>query len=130
MARKSVISKWIELADSDFDSAHKLLKGEKYLHAIFFCQQAVEKYLKAFLARKEIQPLPIHNLIRLCEYANIKNELSSLQTDFLEELSLYYIKARYPIFKMKMAKSLSTEHAKRILNETKEMLKWIQEKNI
>ena len=40
---------WIKKADRDIISARKLFESEIYDYSLFHSQQAVEKYLKAFL---------------------------------------------------------------------------------
>jgi len=55
------------------------------------CQQAIEKLLKALIAQQNKENLPIHNLNRLAEIAEIRDDLSPGQFDFLAELTPYCI---------------------------------------
>ena len=44
--------KWIEKANKDLISAKKLYEEDIYDYSLFHAQQAVEKYLKAYILRK------------------------------------------------------------------------------
>jgi len=55
--------------------------------------------LKAIIAKQNKENLPIHNLSRLVEIAEIKNHLNSEQFNFLAELTPYRIEARYGDYK-------------------------------
>ncbi|MCL2225121.1 MAG: HEPN domain-containing protein [Defluviitaleaceae bacterium] len=58
----------LDIADNDIETAKALLKTGRYLYVGFMCHQAIEKSLKAVIARAcaegEIPP-KIHNLTRL-----------------------------------------------------------------
>ena len=43
---------WLERADYDLETAEAMLKSSRYLYVAFACQQAVEKYMKAFIQEK------------------------------------------------------------------------------
>jgi len=87
---------WTFFADKDLEAAEFLftrpdLTGE----VVFLCQQAVEKYLKAFLTMKNISFRKTHDLAEL--YSKIK-EIKDWNIDDvkLEELSDLYVESRYP----------------------------------
>ena len=42
---------WIDLAEGDLSAAKLLISGDMFLHAAFNCHQAVEKSIKAVIAR-------------------------------------------------------------------------------
>jgi HEPN domain-containing protein len=86
------VIEWIQIADDDFDSA-KILNGADRKHfeiICYHCAQATEKYLKGFLAYKDILPEKTHNLRflnDLCleldsDFQNIK-----MMCDFLNRFS-------------------------------------------
>lgn len=115
---------WADQAQYDLDSALAMFGSGRFLYVLFCCQQAVEKMLKALIAERT-QELPprIHSLARLAEEAAV--ELSSDQTDFLRELSAYYIQTRYPEEISNLASQVKQDEAKRILNLTEAMVQWL-----
>ena len=61
----STVEEWIRRGHADLWSATLLLRAGYVQEALFHCQQAAEKALKAFLASKR-QPFPrIHDLAEL-----------------------------------------------------------------
>jgi HEPN domain-containing protein len=118
------INYWRNGAVEDYDAA--LLIAEKtrhYMHALFFCHLAVEKMLKAHVARvEEAQPPKIHNLITLAQRTRLP--ISEEMTTFLRRLNAYQMLGRYPDYGGEA--SLSQPHAQEILNEAGEVLTWLK----
>jgi HEPN domain-containing protein len=87
---------WVFFADKDLLAAETLAdKAELSGEAIFHCQQAVEKYLKASLAKNKISIKKTHDLIDLySEAKKIKN--MNLDLDLLKDLRDLYVETRYP----------------------------------
>jgi len=58
---------WIASADKDLSAAEILIKENASLTNIvtFHCQQAIEKYLKAFLIENDILLIRTHDLVKL-----------------------------------------------------------------
>jgi len=58
---------WVGKAERGYRAAERLLRDEDRLHDIiaFHCQQAAEKYLKAFLVRHQIEFPKSHNIRQL-----------------------------------------------------------------
>jgi HEPN domain-containing protein len=61
---KAFISSWLSKADNDLLSAKRLIEIKPMIldNACFFCQQAIEKYLKAFLIYNEQDIIKTHNI--------------------------------------------------------------------
>ena len=120
---------WLDLADEDVPVVKLLLDGKKYLHAGFFCHLIAEKALKAMVASvtSEIPP-KIHDLAKLAEQSGIFDELSEQQLNLLKELNPLNIGARYPDYKERIAKNLSSKTAARIFTETEDFLCWIKQR--
>jgi HEPN domain-containing protein len=101
-----------------------MLDSGRHLYVLFCCQQAVEKMLKALVAkRQEELPPRIHQLVRLAEVASL--EMSDEQAGFLRELSAYYIQTRYPEEISDVASQVKEDEARRVLNRTEEMVRWL-----
>ena len=117
-------SRWAEQARYDLDTARAMLDSGRHLYVLFCSQQAVEKMLKALVAkRQEELPPRIHQLVRLAEVASL--EMSDEQAGFLRELSAYYIQTRYPEEISDVASQVKEDEARRVLNRTEEMVRWL-----
>jgi HEPN domain-containing protein len=80
--------RWAEQARYDLDTARAMFDAGRYLYVLFCCQQAVEKILKALVARRSNKlPPRVHHLVRLAELAAL--QVSDEQADLLRELSAY-----------------------------------------
>ena len=95
MTGSEISQKWLERVAYDLDTARAMLQTKRYVYVVFMCQQSIEKCLKALLAYKEEDVVPIHNLRRLAELAGVVGELEESALVRLDFLSRYYINARY-----------------------------------
>jgi len=88
---------WILLADRDLYAAEVLLKDHFLLTNIvaFHCQQAIEKYLKAFLIENDVPLIKTHDLIKL---NGMIQEIKDLGIDRknLIIINEVYVESRYP----------------------------------
>jgi len=123
-----IITHWIERADYDLETAKVMLDNKRYLYVAYMCQQAIEKLLKAKIAQLNKENLPIHNLNRLAEIAEIKNQLSKEQFDFLAELTPYCVETRYGDYKDSLSEIVNKEMGEEIYEKTKEIFKWLYQK--
>ena len=53
--KKEIYQKWLERVKYDIDTAEAMYSTGRYIYAIFMCQQAIEKSLKALLVFKGIE---------------------------------------------------------------------------
>jgi len=119
---------WLKKGDHDLEDAKRLLKNGGYPDTIcFHAQQAVEKYLKAYLIYKKINPRAIHHLEELVKDC-ARFDKGFLR--FLDEcliLTRYYIETRYPpLIPIEYSKEEATEAiemAERIIKFVKMKLK-------
>ena len=98
METKTILE-WFYFADADFDSALILNDAHRKHNAIicYHCQQAVEKYLKAFLCYNGMIPPKIHVLETLCALCS---EFDASFNDIAKDcayLSPFAVNARYPL---------------------------------
>ena len=82
-----------------------MLDAGRYLYVAYMCQQAIEKLLKAIIAQHGKENLPIHNLNRLVESAELSGELTGERIDLLAELTAYNIEARYGDYKESLSEA-------------------------
>ena len=129
MAREDRIQQWMNIAEEDFNVAEYLVKGGKWLYAVFECHQTLEKMLKAYwCATREDEPPYTHSHIKLLDGCELTKELTKEQIRFIEILTPMYIAARYPEHKRKMASSLNEQSSQYILENTQKMKQWIHER--
>ena len=97
-ARRRILADWLRKANADLDLAeHLLSEGAGFPNAIaFHSQQAVEKYLKATLARRQIEFPKTHELARLLKLvATVDADLAASLDDVIV-LTPYGVALRYP----------------------------------
>jgi HEPN domain-containing protein len=99
MDKTEELQQWLDIATQDLDTAIHLAAN---MHPTpdeiicFLCQQAAEKYLKAFLVTNNIEPPTIHDLIKLLGSCNdINSNFSWLQIKCVA-LNQYGVMPRYP----------------------------------
>ncbi len=91
---KEETKQWVEQAEIDLTTAKHSLSSKDYYAASFWCQQAVEKALKALCIEKTNSFPKIHDLVRLGKLAGINEALLKN----CERLAFVYIDTRYPTF--------------------------------
>jgi HEPN domain-containing protein len=115
---------WAKQARYDLETAKSMLETGRILYVLFCCQQAVEKMLKAIIAKRTGQlPPRLHNLIRLTEFISL--DIEKDKADFFRELSTWYVQSRYPEEISDIAEQISHEKAGEILNKTEEVIQWL-----
>lgn len=90
-------AEWLKYADNDFTVAKDNFELGHFSYVCQLCQQAAEKYLKAFLVYHQIKPEPVHilgKLLSACQkidpkFADLVNSCKNLED--------YYLPTRYPI---------------------------------
>ncbi|OQA09370.1 MAG: HEPN domain protein [Firmicutes bacterium ADurb.Bin373] len=120
---------WIEIADEDHEVAGHLFNNKKYLHCLFFCQQAIEKAVKAVYYDKYNKTPPRkHDLVALAKNAGIFSEMDEIRKDLFVLLSQYYIESRYAEDRKELAKNCTRAVSEDIIKKTSEVLKWLKSK--
>lgn len=94
---KVLTSEWSKYATSDLKVAKDNFGLENYAFVCYLCQQATEKYLKAYLVSKNQKPPLIHSIeILLKRCAKFDTQFKKF-TNFGKTLDEYFIPTRYPI---------------------------------
>lgn len=116
---------WIEQGSYDLETARAMLASGRYLYVLFCCQQAVEKTLKALIVHRTGEfPPRIHSLPRLAQAAGLDPDAPRMES--LAELSAFYIQTRYPGEIKAMGDHIARQKAEAKLNETEEIIAWLQ----
>lgn len=85
--------------------------------------------LKAYWSNVlEEPPLKIHSLSRLAEKSGLDKDMSENQTDFIDELEPLNIEARYPSYKERLMKSLTSDRCRELIEKTDKLRIWIKSK--
>ena len=90
---------WLQKAENDISSAHHLAENMRPVPTeivCFHCQQAAEKYLKAFLVYNDQEPSKTHDLIELLKLCNEYDSEFLVLTPKCEYLVPFAVRARYP----------------------------------
>jgi len=120
----TVPNQWVEKAKYDIDTAKAMLDTGRLVYVLFCCQQAVEKMLKAIVAKRTNEMPPrTHNLGRLADLANLN--LSEESATFFRSLTVYYAQTRYPDQVERLGKGIGREKAEKIYSQTQEVLEWL-----
>jgi HEPN domain-containing protein len=94
---KKQVDQWIVFAEADMNAADILIDADFQIGSavVFHCQQAIEKYFKAYLIEHDWQLKKTHDLSRL--YENIV-KIRDLDLDLkpLQKINILYIDTRYP----------------------------------
>ena len=119
---KEEIKLWWKLAEKDLDAAQYNHEGKKYYVAVFLCEQAVEKALKALWLKEKNAEIPkVHDLLFFFKELNIPEKFRTT----CEDLTGSYIGTRYPT---EIDLRFSKEDVAVLLNITKEIIKWVKER--
>ena len=111
---KIVYQKWLDRVKYDIDTADAMFSTGRYIYAVFMCQQSLEKCLKALMAAKDIEILPVHNLRRLAEIASVIAEINPNDLIKIDFLSQYYLNARYKEDIEELSSQITDEVARNI----------------
>lgn len=117
------IQNWWSQAEKDLEKAHWLYTGKHYDGTALFCQQAVEKAIKALiLFTTKNKRVEGHSLV----YLGTAAKLPSHFLPGLRRLSPEYFVSRYPDVTEEAPYELYDEQvAGEYLNLAKEVLQWI-----
>lgn len=117
---REIVQEWVERGDSDLEAA-KILAHQKGLEnqTGFHCQQAIEKWLKAYLLKQGEELRKIHDLTALvidCEkYDSGFQELEPL----VEGITDFAVEFRYP------GENATQEEVRDALNKTIKIRKFL-----
>ena len=96
--RKKLIGQWLKKADEDYFLIEHLIKGEDpfLIPIAFHAQQAVEKYLKAYLTHKQVDFPKTHDIRKLLKLITPLNPGLSNDLADCDSLTPYGVEIRYP----------------------------------
>jgi len=91
---KKETKQWLKISSEDKEVAVEMWKTKRYVYAIMFWQQAVEKIIKAYIIEMiNILPRKTHDIDTLLQQAKLNiNELEIKDT---KELTRAFMRTRY-----------------------------------
>jgi len=115
---------WLSQAEADLETANDCFTSRHFYAAAFFCQQAVEKGLKAlYIERKRIAPPRTHNLAQISEELDAPSDVLSVARSLTPE----FVISRYPDAAGGPPYELYDEqNTKPILEGAAEVMSWIR----
>jgi HEPN domain-containing protein len=129
MAKEDIVQAWLGHVHEDISAAEDLYKTGHLLYVAFLCHQALEKALKSYYAAtNDDDPPYTHSHSKLLDICGLTDELSPGHLRFIDFMVPMYIKARYPEQKVAAARSLSKDTCQYIIDTTKQLTQWIEER--
>jgi len=95
-ARAREAREWLDKAADDLGSCRALIVSGYFSNALFFCQQAAEKSLKAFLTWHDRPFRNTHDIEKLGDVCREIDDSLGALADEADVLSEYAWKLRYP----------------------------------
>ena len=123
------VAYWIDIADYDLETAEAMYQTGRRLYVAFMCHQVIEKMLKAYWCGTQPDDPPYtHNHMRLAEGCGLYMLMDDEQRDFLDAITNYNIECRYPEDKQVLARTLTNQFCRKMIDETKQLTQWIKER--
>ena len=127
MDTKKYIQHWITTADDDFKTMKILYDTRRYPWALFLGHITLEKLLKAyFISVHNKHAPPIHNLLRLAEKSGL--ELPAPYADWLDNITLFNLNARYDDYNREFYKLCTPEYTRLWIQRITEIRDWLLKK--
>lgn len=120
----SEVETWFGYAEADLNTAKYLADGGIYYACAFYCQQSIEKALKALLIKKEERLIKTHSVRKLAKILELSEDLK----DKVSELEDVERLSRYPIGDEISEDRYSKKDIDRFLIISEEVLEWIKNK--
>jgi len=115
---------WAAQSLYDIETAKAMLDAGRYLYVLFCCQQAVEKMLKALIAKRTRElPPRLHNLMRLAEVASLT--IPEDTAHLFRRLTDFYIASRYPEELEAATWNVDASQVQQTYVATEEVLRWL-----
>ncbi len=119
------VRRWFLQAKADLKTALDCMKTQNYYACVFFCQQAIEKALKAYYIHKKRElPPKTHDLTQLVAKLKLKKF-----ERIAKKLTPEFVITRYPDAANGIPYLLyDKEDCKESLKYAREVLKWVGKK--
>lgn len=124
MTKDEIIQYWVKSSDQDYPVMESLFSSGHYGWSLFLGHLVLEKLLKAcYVMNVDIASPRIHNLLKLAKDAGL--ELTKEQMLFLDEVTMYNLRARYPDYKDRFFQMATKTYTEDSINKIKEFRQWL-----
>ncbi|MDI6739522.1 MAG: HEPN domain-containing protein [Candidatus Edwardsbacteria bacterium] len=124
---KKATKNWIDGAEYDLKTASSLFNSGRYIYVVFMCHLAIEKSLKAVISEaNDVMPPRTHDLLRLTQLSKL--DVPEEKQEILTLLDGVSVPVRYPEDLKELQKSYKKQEARKILNSTYRLIKWLRPK--
>lgn len=128
MTTEERVKYWIDIADYDLETSEAMYSTRRWLYVAFMCHQVIEKTLKAFWCGTMPEDPPYtHSHKRLADGCGLYERMNEVQKDFLNTVANYNIEARYPEDKETLARTLTPQACRQMIDETRQLMQWIKD---
>lgn len=108
-------------------AARTMFDGKRYIYAVFMCHLSIEKALKGlYYKERSVQAPKTHNLWFLVDEIGL--QLPDSMAEFVVALNRQSVVTRYPEELGKVGKIYNKKTTKAIMEQSAEVLRWLQEK--
>jgi HEPN domain-containing protein len=120
---KPETANWIEIAERDLEMAGIALEKDFYQHTVFYCQQSIEKLMKAiWTERHGVGTHPrVHNLVKLANRLGL--DVPAQWHDLLVDLTDQIFPSRYPEAGWRYNREVAEEY----YNRSGELFAWLRQ---
>lgn len=124
MTKDEIVQYWIKSSNQDYPVMESLFSNGYYGWSLFLGHLVLEKLLKACYVRDvDIASPRIHNLLKIAKDAGL--ELTKEQMLFLDEVTTYNLRTRYPDFKDRFFQMATKEYTEDSVKKIKEFRQWL-----
>ncbi len=121
---KPEIANWSEQGKRDLQTARHSFQSRDFYASVFWCQQAVEKGLKALYMKSFGELWRIHDLVKLAREVNAPEEIIFK----CAQLNPIYVVVRYPESDELPAEKVKKADAEQMILFAVEVLRWVAKK--
>ena len=121
---KPETAEWVEIAESDFRAARVVLDEELFQQTVFYCQQSIEKLLKAIWTERHgagTHPRT-HNLVKLAK--RLRLDIPLQWRNLVVDLTDQIFPSRYPEAGWRYNQAVAEEY----YNMTEELFVWLRQR--
>jgi HEPN domain-containing protein len=120
---KPETASWVEIAERDLEMAGIALEKDFYQHTVFYCQQSIEKLMKAiWTERHGVGTHPrVHNLVKLAKRLDL--DVPPQWRDLLVDLTDQIFPSRYPEAGWRYNREVAEEY----YNKSGELFAWLRQ---
>jgi len=125
MSTDNKYEEWFFQSDYDLETAEAMFNTERFVYCVFMCHLSLEKALKGLLIKQTSEfPPKNHSLVFFVDKLNLN--ISEEFYSFLFTLNKISVPTRYPDDLRKLMLDFDKEKTFSILENSKEVQKWIK----